>query len=97
MFYVYFMSMQAVVKNANDEASKQNINLTSASRYSSLLATNGIHELDREAIASEPRTQRTLQAEVEPSVKVPLLVEWLRLVVGSRTKLAQRYCSCAER
>ena len=59
MFYVHFMSMQAVAINATDEASKQNINLTSASRYSSFLATNGIHEQDTEAIAS-PR-QKTNQ------------------------------------
>ena len=51
MFYVHFISMQAVVKSATD-ASKQNICLTSASGYSSLLATNGTHKLDTEAIAS---------------------------------------------
>ena len=67
MFYVCFMSMQAVVKNATDEASKQNINLTSASRYSSLLPTNGIHELDREAIAS-PR-QKTKQKNIKIRLK----------------------------
>ena len=67
MFYVHFMSMQPVGKNATDEASKQNIYLTSASRYSSLLATNGIHELDTEAIAS-PR-QKTKQKNVRNRLK----------------------------
>ena len=42
--------MQAAVKNATNEASKANINLSSANRNSSLLATNGIHSLKREAI-----------------------------------------------
>ena len=44
--------MQAVVRNATDKASKANTNLASASRCSSLLATNRIHELETEAIAS---------------------------------------------
>ena len=55
MFYVHFMSIQAVVKNATDEDSKQNMNFTSASRYSSLLATNGTPELDTETIATPRR------------------------------------------
>ena len=67
MFYAHFMSMQAVVKNATDEASKQNIYLTSASRYSSLLATNGIHELDTEEIASPRR--KTKQKSIKIRLK----------------------------
>ena len=46
-FYVHFISMQVVVKNATNEVSKSNINLSSASRYSFLSATNGIHTLKK--------------------------------------------------
>ena len=57
MFYVRFISMQAVVKNATNEASKPKINLKSAGRFFSLLAANGTHALKKEAIV--PRLQNT--------------------------------------